>query len=531
MKNFDVKGYVSELSDEELVGEVLSWEFSSNTTNEELLAAVKKNKISSFFANNLPLDKINFLKKAIKENSKSPCLITADVERGPILYPELKAYHTSMMSLGAARDPSLAFEIGKYTARLCRGVGIGLTLSPVIDINYNANNPVTNTRAASDDPDTVLSDAGSYGRGLRSEGNLAITLKHFPGDGRDDRNQHFCTTVNDMTKDEWMATYGRLYKTMIDEGAEAVMSAHIALPWRDPSFDECGNMPASLSKTLMTDLLKGELGFDGCIISDAMCMVGTAARVPVERLSIEFLKAGGDLVLFPEKEDHKRILEALRSGYLERERLVDAAERVVKLKAKLGLFDGREYNVTEDDIKTVKSLLEKAAEKSVTLVRDVDGILPLKLKKGSKVLAITLSPSPKDHPADDFPGFADVLAERGYEVIRMTNPSHYRVDEVINKVDAVFVTSIIDTTNCTGSSLRLGWNNMLTFWRGYIFKNKNLAFISLGDPYKLTELPFLKCYINSYVKSKAALEAAIAACLGEKEFTGKSPIKLNFENG
>ena len=109
----------------------------------------------------------------------------------------------------------------------------------------------------------------------------------------------------------------------------------------------------------------------------------------------------------------------------------------------------------------------------------------------------------------------------------MTNPSHYRVDEVINKVDAVFVTSIIDTTNCTGNSLRLGWNNMITFWRGYIFKNKNLVFISLGDPYKLKELPFLKCYVNSYVKSKAAVSAAISACLGENEFSGKSPVKLD----
>ena len=527
MKNFDIKGYVASLTDEELVGEVMSWEFSAKTTNEELEAAVKNSKISSFFANNLSLEQIEFLRKAIKENSKSPCLITADVERGPILYPELSDYSTSMMSLGAANDPELAFEVGKYTARLSRGIGIGLTLSPVIDINYNSNNPVTNTRAASDDPDTVLSAAGSYGRGMRSEGHLAITLKHFPGDGKDDRNQHFCTTVNDMTKEEWMATYGRLYKEMIAEGAEAIMSAHIALPCYDPTLDECGNMPASLSKILMTDLLKGELGFDGCVISDAMSMVGTAARVPVDRLSVEFLRAGGDFVLFPEKDDHKRILEALQSGYLERERLVDAAERVVKLKVKLGLFEGREYKATDDDINKMRELLERAAEKSVTLARDVDGILPLQLKKGAKVLAITLSPSPKDHPVDDFPGFADALEERGFEVIRMTNPMHYRVDEIIDKVDAVFVTSIIDTTNCSGSSLRLGWNNMMTFWRGYIFKNKNLVFISLGDPYKLKELPFLKCYVNSYVKSKAAVSAAISACLGENEFSGKSPVKLD----
>ena len=526
MSNFDAKSYVRSLTDEELCGEVLSWEFSPRTTNEELLRAVKENHISSFYANNLSPEQIDYLKEIIKEYSKSPCLITADIERGPVRMPELRDYQVSMMNLGAAADGELAYEIGKYTARLARSIGIGLAFAPVVDINYNKNNPVVNMRAASDDPDTVLLAAGGYGRGMRSEGNLAIALKHFPGDGRDDRNQHFCTTVNDMTREEWLSTYGRIYKTLIDEGVESVMSAHIALPCYDPTLDECGNMPASLSRVLMTDLLKGELGFDGCITSDAMSMVGTAARVPVDRLSVEFLRAGGDLVVFPEKNDHGRILDALHSGYLPRERLIDAAERVVRLKARIGLFDGKEYSVTEDDIEKTKSLIRRAAEKSVTLVRNVGDILPLKLGRGARLLVITLSPDGRDEPRDVFPAFADELSERGFDVIRMTNPTHYRVNEVIDEVDAVFITSVIDTTNCSGSSLRLGWNNMMTFWRGYVFKNKNVVFVSLGDPYKLTELPFIKCYVNAYVKSRAAVAAAVAACLGEIPFEGKSPVRL-----
>ena len=261
-----------------------------------------------------------------------------------------------------------------------------------------------------------------------------------------------------------------------------------------------------------------------------MSMIGTAARVPVERLSVEFLRAGGDLVLFPERDDLSRILDALRSGYLERSRLIDAVERVVRLKANLGLFDGAEYPLEEGDIEKTQEILSAIASKSVTKLRDLDGILPLKLKPGARVLAVSITPREKNADSDDFPTLADELEKRGFNVIRMTNPDHYRINEIIDRVDAVFISSYIDTINCSGSSLRLGWNNLMTFWRGYVFKCKKTVFISFGDPYKLSELPFLRTYVNSYIKSEASVRATLAACLGEAEMTGRSPVKLP-ENG
>lgn len=517
--------YVAGLSDEDLCGEILSWEFSRETTEEELLEAVKKNKISGFFANTLPLEKIEFLKKAIKEHSKSPCLITADIERGPIYYDEMYPYSTSMMSLSAANDENLSFEVGKYTARLSRALGINLALAPVVDINVNPLNPVVSSRAASDNADRVIRIAGAYGRGMRSEGNLATAIKHFPGDGVDDRNQHFCTSVNSLSREEWMDTYGKVYKKMIEEGTEAIMVAHIALPWFDPSVDECGHMPAALSKPLMTDLLKGELGFEGCIISDAMSMVGTAARVPVEDLTLAFLRAGGDLVLFPEKDDYERILNALRMGTLERERLVDAAERVVAMKHKLGLFEGKEYVLKETDIPKTKEILTEVAQKSITLLRDARKILPLKLNKGARVMVLTLAPGSK-FGSDSFPHLANELEARGFEVVRVTNPSHYYVNDLIDTVDAVFVNAILNTSNCSGSSIRLHWSCMMSFWRGYLFKNPNVIFTSFGDPYKLLELPFLKTYVNAYASSLSTARAVVDACLGEAPFLGKNPISI-----
>lgn len=526
MKKFDVKGYVASLTDEELVGEVLCWNLSKTDSEEKILHDIEKKFISNVWVNEIGREKLDFVKKALKDNAKSPALICADVEYGPIFTPEVKACHTSMMGLGATNDGELAFEIGKYTGRITRSMGINFAFSPVVDINYNFENPVTNIRAAADEPEKVLKIAGGYARGNWCEGMIAASLKHFPGDGVDNRNQHFCTTVNTLSREEWMNSYGMIYKKLFEQGAPAVMVGHIALPFCDSTCDENGHFPATLSKPIITDLLKGELGFEGCVVSDAMCMIGTAARVPLDRLSVEFLRAGGDLVIFPEDDDYERILAALRSGYLERERLIDAAERVVKLKVNLGLFDNNEPNFDTKDLDKLVELYNEAAKKSPTLIKNVDGVLPMKLTPGAKILAVTLSSKERDYDGDDYPEFADELSKRGFEVIRMTNPTHYRVKEVVNEVDAVFVCSYINPTSGTGSSLKLGWNNLMTFWRGYILQNRNMIFISFGDPYKPVELPFIKTYINSYYNSRSVVNATLDACFGNTEFKGVSPVKI-----
>ena len=527
MTNEMIEKLIDSMSDEELCAEVLSWEFDNKLSDEELAGVIKKNMASSIFVNNFSREQIRFAKGVIKESVSSPCLVTADVEAGPILYPEITPFVPSMMTYGATNNEKLVYEIGKYTARLSRAQGIHMTFSPVVDINLNFNTPVLNTRTASDDADRVLRIAGAYARGIESEGKLAATLKHFPGDGVDDRNQHFCTSVNSLSREEWDATYGKIYKSLINDGISAVMVGHIALPCYDDTVDECGYMPATLSKKLMTDLLRDNLGFKGCIVSDAMCMIGTATRVPIERLAVEFLRAGGDLVLFPERDDFGRVLAALKNGYLPRERLVDAVRHVVELKNKLGLYENDVSVVDPADESALRDLLVQAAEESITLIRNFDGVIPMKLRPGARILSITLGLDPYNRDERILiPTFDDELRQRGYEVISMLNPKHYDIDKVIEDVDAAFVIINVNSMQCTGASLRLGWSSMMAFWRAYMFKNKNVATISFGDPYKIFELPFLRTYVNAYAPSDSTVRTAIRACLGELEFKGKSPVRL-----
>lgn len=521
-----VEQLVTQMSDKELCGAVLCWDISGVKDEKKLKELVCEKYGTSFYVHKQSLRYIECLKKLVLENAKIPAMFAADVESGPGDAIENEELLPQLMAWGAGTDAQTAYEAGKYTARICRDRGVQLTLSPVLDININPNNPVVNIRAVSDDADRVYEIAGAYARGMESEGLLATCVKHYPGDGVDDRNQHFCTTENSLSKEEWDNTFGKVYRKVIADGVSAVMVAHISLACYDDTHDETGYLPATLSKKLITDLLKGELGFDGCVISDAMSMVGSAARVPLDDLAVNFLNAGGDLVLFPGKNDFENVLKALREGRLSKERLKDAVRRVLTLKFKTGLMDGRTYRATEEDRNKLKEISSGIAENSIHLVRNFDGVLPLKLKKNAKVLTITLCYGEKAIEEDPLSLFSEELRGYGFQVDQLTNPSHYTIKETIDDYDAVFINSKISSRDYQGGTLRIGWANIMTFWRAYVFKNKNVVFISFGDPYKLYEVPFIRTYANAFSFSPSTIRSAIKACLGEIEFNGKSPVSL-----
>lgn len=527
MKEKFIDSIIEKMSDEELCGEVLMWQLSTIDESISLDDFVRENKASAFQVNSTTPERRAEAIKAISKFSDTPAIFGADAECGPIFMPpERRNLFPNMLGCGASNDGDLLYEAGKYTARLLRSAGVHITLSPCVDINFNKDNPIVNTRGASDDPERVLRIAGGHGLGINCENNCIACFKHFPGDGVDDRNQHFCTTVNSLTKEEWDSTYGMIYSNLIQNGMDAVMVGHIALPCYDDTMDELGYIPATLSGKIMTGLLKEKLGFDGCIISDSLSMLGITSRVPENRMAVEFLRAGGDFVLFPYKNDLNNLLDALKSGYLPRERLLDAVRRVLRLKAKIGLFEGKTCIPTEEDIKKIELISHKIAEKSISLIRNYDNVLPIKLTKGSKALVITLTPGEMNMENDPISLFSDELRERQIEVIQMTNPIFSKFDDIIESVDAVFVITNLGGNN-GGSSTRLGWGQLHSFWRAVIFRNKNLIFISFADPYKLYELPFLKTYVNAYSTSKNSIKSAVKACLGEAEFKGSSPVALD----
>ena len=284
MKNEMIERLLSEMSDEDLCGQLLNYSIPASKTVEELDEMFSTTRPGGlFFGWNTTPERIREVTALAEKYAKVPVIVSADIENGPGCCLASELFLPQMMSLGAADDEALVEKLGVYTAEICRKNGIHWSFAPVVDINYNRDNPVTNIRAISDSPKQVAKIARAFVRGMQTNGMMVAGCKHFPGDGMDDRNQHFCTTVNSLSKEEWMETYGYVYREMFKENTSSVMIGHIAFPANEEPKDidpMLGALPGTLSYATMTKLLKGELGYKGCLVSDAMSMVGPSVVCP-----------------------------------------------------------------------------------------------------------------------------------------------------------------------------------------------------------------------------------------------------------
>ena len=249
-----------------------------------------------------------FPARKVKENFKKlqartgiPLLFASNLERGADGICKEGTLFGTQMQVAAAGDKRWAYELGRVCGEEAAATGANWNFGPILDIDTNYHNPITNTRVFSSDQETVLQMSREFVRG-QMENGMAVCLKHWPGDGRDERDQHMVTTINDCTAREWDASYGKIYKALIEEGAETVMAAHIMLPAysrkMNPDIRDEEILPGSLSCDLTTRLLREQLGFNGLVVTDATTMTGfmqTMARRDALPLAVA---AGCDMILF-----------------------------------------------------------------------------------------------------------------------------------------------------------------------------------------------------------------------------------------
>ncbi len=328
--------------------------------------------------------------KEINDGRENPALIVSDMECGPGGAIVGAVKFPSMRAVAEAGNVQNAYEMGVIAAKQARQAGYHWTFGPCVDLVINKNNPVTCIRTAGIDPDTDIAFSGAYIDGLQENGLIA-TAKHFPGDGVAPDDQHVTTSVNSLSKEEWEATYGKVYKNLIDRGVMAIMPGHIALP----AFDEMDKNglypPASLSKNLLTGLLREKLGFEGLIVSDAVNMNGFCGYMNLYKACCTYLEAGGDCMLFMHDtpEYISEMKACMEEGYLSLETL--------KLKAYRMLCFAKEYfekfptdEKIEIDLDAAEAVAKEVAVNAVKIVRDRNNTLPLKLNKDSKILHVVL---------------------------------------------------------------------------------------------------------------------------------------------
>jgi beta-N-acetylhexosaminidase len=406
----------------------------------------------------------------------------------------------------------------------------------VVDLNAAFRSAVVGTRSFGSDIETVRGQALAYVRELQRHG-IAATAKHWPGEGYDDRDQHLTTTINPLDMDQWRASFGEIYRSVIDAGVMSVMSAHIALPAWARAQGATGRdafQPASTSARLNHGLLREELGFNGVIVSDATTMAGIVSWAERAELVPTVIENGCDMFLFVRDaaEDYRFMQDGLRSGRLSERRLEQAVERVLALKAALGLhrktLDERlpplEQSRAQLRAPSSLALADRMAAQSITLVKDTAQLLPLEVARHRRVVLVAQqfkaffpgSPTPSVEP------LLAALREEGFE-IRL-----YDAGQLPTREDTDLLLYLVgNEATPTASHLYLDWlslhggmkASMTRFWCDI-----PSLMVSFGQPYFLYDAPGVPTYINAYTCVAPVQAALLRKLMGREAFTGVSPV-------
>ena len=533
-----IDNLMSKMSAEEMIGQTLcpvAWGFGTHPDNKTirpildgLKKQVEKYHLGSIFLAYGTSDVFKQTEREIRDCLDIPVVINADMENGAGTRLSDKVKFPWAMACGAANDEKLVEIMGEATGVESRACGVHWTLGPLVDLCRNHANPMIFGRAFGCKPNHVARMSTAFIRGVQKNGNMAATAKHFPGDGSEEREPHLCTPVIKMSRKEWFDTYGVPWKAAIKAGVMSVMTGHIGLPFVDKGRDFRGPTPATLSKKLQLDFLRGELGFDGCIICDAVCMIGFAAWVPHEDRAWQSIESGTDCHLFSVVEtDYTNMLRALRRKKLSEKRLAFAARKMLELKARVGLFDG--YRIDDPPASVVKKYRDTAIEiarRSVTIGRNATKTLPVKLRKGDKVITITcaFTTGVRHGVNQDLDVVDKELKKRGLKVIHLVNPGGPTVMKEMKGCKAIFLNMNIPP--------RYGSNRLAPpvadpLWDGFLTRHPCVVFTSFGDPFKLYEIPYASNWVMTFSNTDESQAACVKVWLGEEKAVGKCPVELD----
>ena len=489
----------------------------------------------------MPLEETVTAVNLLQKFSKIPMLIAANLESGGNGAVTEATKIGSPLQVAATDDIEMAGKLGTACGEVGAAAGVNWTFAPIIDLDLNFRNPITNTRTFGSDTKRVRDMGVEYVKAVQAKG-VAATAKHFPGDGVDERDHHLVTSVNDLPHDEWNKTFGEVYRASIDAGVMSVMIGHISLPNYEkkvnPNINDADIMPASLSKQVATGLLREELGFNGLIVTDATTMAGMAIPMPRAKAVPYTIACGCDMFLFTKNmdEDIAFMREGVKNGTLTAERLDEAVTRILAMKAALGLHTKSLQNVLTSAVAVVNSATHKAwakecADKAITLVKEEAGVLPITPDKYKRVLFYGIEAkqgfaySVKAGVAADF---KQRLINEGFEVDEFDQGEELEgwlrpVSEIVGKYDLiVYVANMATKSNQT--VVRIEWELPMGKNVPIYMESIPTIFISVENPYHLLDVPRVKTFINTYSSTDEVLTSLVEKLTGKQPFVGKSPV-------
>lgn len=502
----------------------------NNTTLTETLVGLQPGGITQFTIGGL--DAAMIAAQALDRKMDIPLLISADLEGGAICLDGTTPMpnQLGMAALPSAKDYERALDV---MASEGKAIGINWSFTPVVDVNAEFRSTVVGTRSFGSKKGRVLKLGKLHVQTIQRQG-LAATAKHWPGEGFDARDQHLVTTVNPLSLTRWRSTFGRIYRQMIDSGVLTIMTGHIAMPAYAHSKGVTGleaYRPASISTLLNVDLLRGEFGFNGLITSDATEMGGLSSWSARAEYLPEVIQNGCDMILFASdiERDIAILEKAIADGRLTEDRVDEALIRVLGLKAKLGL-NRKAHRTFEPEearkkLRTPANLAvgKRVASRCVTLVKDVNGLLPIKPEKHRRILLIS---DPNEALISPFPQkplvLEDELKVRGFEVT-----AYQRGTPISGENTDLVLYVLAQESLLTSGAIYLDWRRIqgsMGDAMRRVWHEIPTILISFGHPYYLNDAPRMPCLINAYTSVETVQHAVIRKLVGEDDFYGTHPV-------
>jgi beta-N-acetylhexosaminidase len=475
---------------------------------------------------------------ALQSMSKVPLLFGADLEagagfraRGGYFVPNAIDLGGAIvfppeMAIGATRDTALAYEQGRLTALEGRALGIHIAYAPVLDVNNNPDNPVINTRSYGEDPDLAARMGVAFIHGVQDHGMIA-TGKHFPGHGDTGVNSHLALPIVTVSRSRLDTVELVPFRAAVNGGVGAIMSFHGAMPALDSS-----NVPGTLSAKVLTGLLRGEMGFKGIIISDAMDMRGVLDQFGAGEAVKRAISAGIDVLIQPldVSQTIDAVVSGVREGRYTEARLDSSVRRVLEAKRRVGLARNKLVDLSAlrflvGDSSNVQ-IARRVAEKSITLVKDSLRQVPLNVP-AARVLSITLARR------------ADLPAGNAFNAELRSSLPNLRTEFVATEDAALNYPRLIvaaDSADVTIVSSYVGqsWDAVTasapqaftSFVQSLAQRGRKPIVVAFGNPYLLQQLPWVGTYLVAWGGFPVSQTAAARALLGTSAISGHLPITI-----
>lgn len=533
-----VEDTIAGMTEEEKIGQLFVCMVNSRE-EKDLKEVVEKYHPGAFRYQNATAKELYDQNKILQDSTKIPLLIASNCEAGGNGGVGGGTAVACGAAIAAAQSEEAAYEMAKIGAAEASAIGCNWNFAPVVDLTYNWRNTIVQTRAFNNKPEDVIRFSKAFYKGTRTQ-NMATCSKHFPGDGTEENDQHLLMGVNNLSCEEWDKTFGRVYKELIDEGVMTIMAGHIALPAYSkklcPQMKDEDILPATLAPELINGLLKEKLGFNGMVVTDASHMIGMfGATIPRRRQVPQAIAAGCDMFLFfnDKEEDFGYMMEGYRNGTITEERLEDALRRILGIKAALKLYQLQKENKLMPPVENLsvvgcsehEEIARKIADQYITLVKDTGHNLPLTPEKNKRLKLVFIGGESMVIAGKVFKGDSEQVKEKligklsqaGF-VVDSEEPSEKgKMEELRKKYDACLVVFHV-TGFAQYNTMRVKW--AMPAMQPWYNSELPTVYLSLNFPNHLIDVPMAKTYVNAYLSSDAAMDAAIEKLMGKSEFKG-----------